>query len=143
MELLELLKRAHRQVTTGLDQLANSVDGQPAFENLQAVIREQLRVERDYIFAEVSDGSRATTNTLKALEAQQSTILEKLDLSEVTPESLMNLKQLILKYFAAVQDRLLPLVRQLLSTSEREELAQVVADALEECVFVAGMVAAV
>lgn len=146
MELLELLKRAHRQVLGRLERVTAATDGQTEIDLLRSLIKEQLRIERDYIFAEVNDGSRAATHTLKVLESQQNAILERL--AEVASgDSVLgeaeSLRALLVKYFESVGDRLLPLVRQSLTTAEREELAQVVSDVLEETVFMTDMVAAV
>lgn len=144
VDVLQLIKQHNRNRLEELERAILQVD-QPKFlqawENYGRQLRAQLMLEREYLYPEIGAVAKAAQATITYLDANL-TQTESLanEMSEAAGQDdngrkgliLSELKKLSEKYIERQEDKLIPLIRQSLSTDEREELSQVFQDALEE-----------
>ncbi len=153
MDVLYLIKEDHNKIRSLCNAMMDAFervkalkeeDYTPALLSLGREVRAHLHLEETYLFPEVlnvfPDAKRLITTCL----GHQVAILKALDDIEVKllkigakklPEAapgIANFKAAIEQHFSIEEEMLLPKIRQLIPTQDREDLGQVFQDVREE-----------
>jgi len=143
MDVLHIIKTDHDRIRQVLDsfELLNGVQARrKAFPELSREIETHILLEEGYLYPEIADlfsGSQILVDIGRACHAVISKTMKSLDKALDRPSSeqdladkrFAELKEQILKHFQSEEEQMMPRVRQLITTQEREDLGQVFADA--------------
>jgi len=144
MDVLQLIKQYNRDNLAQLGLVSQEI-GTANFKTFWQQYRRQLlaqvMIEREYLYPEVAVVSKTAQATIAQLEAnlvQLVKLVKQLDaaLVEANLSEYQGIAEqlglLVQGHVAKQEDKLIPLIRQSMSTEEREELSQVFQDALED-----------
>ncbi|MFW7378134.1 MAG: hemerythrin domain-containing protein [Oligoflexus sp.] len=144
MDVLQLIKQYNRDNLAQLGLVAQEL-GTTNFKSFWQKYRRQLlaqiMIEREYLYPEVAVVSKTAQTTIAQLEAnlvQLEQLVQELDAA--LADSNHNAHQILAERLTCLvrghvekqEEKLIPLIRQSMSTEEREELSQVFQDALED-----------
>jgi len=146
MDVLSLLKRDHDQIQClleGFNPSASGDDLRSVLTPLKAAMSDLMKIEADYLFPEVGDlftGADVIVDRAMARQTEISATLlslkEVLADKNVSNETLMPLvaeiSRLIGSHIKDQQDLLIPRIRKLIPTQDREDLAEVFMEAKRE-----------
>ena len=143
MDVLSLLKRDHDQIACllgGFKVKASADDLRSLLTPLRAAMTDLMKIESDYLFPEIGDlfagangiVERATGRQAKiseTLENLRSVLADKGVTDEIFASPAQALVDVISCHIKDQQDLLIPRIRKLIPTQDREDLAEVFLEA--------------
>lgn len=144
MDVLQLIKQYNRDNLAQSDLLAQELATEKFTDFWQRYRRQllaQVMIEREYLYPEVIAVAKGAASTIAQLEANLACMVRlTADLDQAMlgqdeakrRELAEQLIELVRRHVEKQEDKLIPLIRQSMSTEEREELSQVFQDALED-----------
>ena len=142
MDILQFLKSRHDAIRGACGQLESTVGGQPRrreFDNLTSVLEAYMGLERDYLYPEIG-GLFPGSDSLVVIGSANAAIIDKRlkALAKLWSKGgeeqagfgvqLVALKGALLKHFEQEEQILMPKMRAVMRTEDREDLGQVFAD---------------
>jgi hypothetical protein len=140
MDVLQFMKEVNRQ-SLELTRDALAVRQGSRSVELMAKLKRQLKgqilLERDYLYPEVAAATPASGNLLTRLETSLNSLEGRVNqwLAASSADDnryLTGLHDALGSHIGLQESKLMPQIRQALSTEEREELSQVFQDAYED-----------
>lgn len=146
MDVLHFLKSDHDAIRTGLDRLDKS-DGlkvrRAVLDELARRVQVHMVLERDYLYPEIAELFAGVDALVAIGLANASQISRRMKVlvkllgqpaSEQAgyPKRLDELRESVLQHFEHEEQNLLPKLRYLIRTEDREDLGQVFMDAQDE-----------
>jgi hypothetical protein len=138
MDVLQLLKNELKERQSDVSAF---IDGPSAHQNWAQIARHlkaHLTLELEYLLPELAAVSPKQDAVLQRLEAELVALRLKLDAMglDQTPEadSVRELREALTRHGQFIEDRILPLMRQRISTADREELYDALQDAKQDII---------
>jgi hemerythrin superfamily protein len=146
MDVLHVIKAGHDAIKAELGQL-ESADGvksrRQAFESFSKAVQVHMVLEKDFLYPEISGlfpGSDALVDIALAQSialAKKLKALSKITLGPGSEQSgyakrVAEIKEAVLAHLGSEEAQLLPRMRDLIPTQDREDLGDVFQDALNE-----------
>jgi hypothetical protein len=138
MDVLQLLKNELKERQSDVSAF---VDGPSAHQNWAQIARHlkaHLTLELEYLLPELAAVSPKQDNALQRLETDLVALRLQLDAmgldSNPATTQLTEFRQALTRHGLLIEDRILPLMRQRISTADREELYDAMQDAKQDIV---------
>lgn len=146
MDVLHFLKSDHDAIRTGLDRLEKS-DGvkvrRAVLDELARRVQTHMVLERDYLYPEIAElfagvealvsiGLANMTQISRRLKVLVKLVSQPVAQQASYPKKLEELREAVLQHFEHEEQSLLPKLRYLIRTEDREDLGQVFLDVRDE-----------
>lgn len=136
MDMLQKIKEKNFIALNAFTALLESADKADEWKKVRRQILVSVLLEREFLHPEVADVSKIAKQTVAKLEASLVSLLKLIrgldDVIQIDLDQLQSLHTEFSLHLELQHDKLLPLIRQHLSTAEREELTHVIEDAFDD-----------
>ncbi|MDQ3234446.1 MAG: hypothetical protein M3Q07_21800 [Pseudobdellovibrionaceae bacterium] len=138
MDVLQLLKNELKERQSDVSAF---IDGPSAYQNWAQIARHlkaHLTLELEYLLPELAAVSPKQDAVLQRLETDLVNLRLQLNAlgfdNNPKPDQVTDLRDAMGRHVALIEDRILPLMRQRISTADREELYDAMQDAKQDII---------
>jgi|GEM_PF-3116641 len=137
MDVLQLLKNELKERQNDMSSFISGVAGQ-SWQQVANHLKAHLILELEYLMPELAAVSPKQDTALQRLEIDLINLKQFLDSLGMDKKPghnlLLNLRDTLDRHVVLIEDRILPLMRQRISTSDREELYDAMQDAKHDII---------